>query len=102
MLLPPPTTTLFPYTTLSDLNQTRNNFTSIAISGVKGDKMETLKDAMIKVVTDRGIDEVIIIDNLPKNLLFRRDRKRTRLNSSHPSISYVASCLKKKTHTFPA
>src|SRR6267154_5410793 len=27
----------------------------------------------------------------------RRDRKSTRLNSSHPSRSYAAFCLKKKT-----
>src|SRR5690348_18087691 len=27
---------------------------------------------------------------------FRRDRKSTRLNSSHPSISYAVFCLKKK------
>src|SRR5438876_9281293 len=26
------------------------------------------------------------------------DRKSTRLNSSHPSISYAVFCLKKKTH----
>src|SRR5690348_18199328 len=37
-----------------------------------------------------------------------RDRKSTRLNSSHPSISYAVFCLKKKkkkntlTHTIPA
>src|SRR6266480_6184216 len=29
----------------------------------------------------------------------RRDRKSTRLNSSHMSISYAVFCLKKKTHT---
>src|SRR3989337_3556346 len=28
-----------------------------------------------------------------------RDRKSTRLNSSHGSISYAVFCLKKKTHT---
>src|SRR5690348_17857758 len=28
------------------------------------------------------------------------DRKSTRLNSSHPSISYAVFCLKKKTQTF--
>src|SRR5690348_17940575 len=28
----------------------------------------------------------------------RRDRKSTRLNSSHPSISYAVFCLKKKTN----
>src|SRR5438876_6604590 len=27
------------------------------------------------------------------------DRKSTRLNSSHPSISYAVFCLKKKNHT---
>src|SRR5438876_5495409 len=27
-----------------------------------------------------------------------KDRKSTRLNSSHPSISYAVSCLKKKNH----
>src|SRR4051794_41199030 len=27
-----------------------------------------------------------------------RDRKSTRLNSSHPSISYAVFCLKKKIH----
>src|SRR6266487_5905604 len=29
----------------------------------------------------------------------RRDRKSTRLNSSHPSISYAVFCLKKKKKT---
>src|SRR6201992_4465997 len=28
----------------------------------------------------------------------KSDRKSTRLNSSHPSISYAVFCLKKKTH----
>src|SRR5690348_17643214 len=30
-----------------------------------------------------------------------RDRKSTRLNSSHPSISYAVFCLKKKTQVHP-
>src|SRR5690242_19785449 len=30
---------------------------------------------------------------------WRRDRKSTRLNSSHMSISYAVFCLKKKTQT---
>src|SRR6266487_5777933 len=29
---------------------------------------------------------------------FERDRKSTRLNSSHPSISYAVFCLKKKNN----
>src|SRR2546421_179923 len=31
--------------------------------------------------------------------LWRRDRKSTRLNSSHDQISYAVFCLKKKKHT---
>src|SRR3989475_11255282 len=31
----------------------------------------------------------------------RRDRKSTRLNSSHSQISYAVFCLKKKTHISP-
>src|SRR5689334_24367727 len=31
----------------------------------------------------------------------RRDRKSTRLNSSHSSISYAVFCLKKKKNTKP-
>src|SRR3954466_7307990 len=36
-------------------------------------------------------------------MLFRSDRKSTRLNSSHTIISYAVFCLKKKkpTHTRP-
>src|SRR5690348_17744410 len=30
----------------------------------------------------------------------REDRKSTRLNSSHPSISYAVFCLKKKTYIY--
>src|SRR5690348_17556570 len=38
----------------------------------------------------------------PVSVLFGRhyeDRKSTRLNSSHPSISYAVFCLKKKNNT---
>src|SRR5207245_7031167 len=33
-----------------------------------------------------------------RNALLRPDRKSTRLNSSHGSISYAVFCLKKKRH----
>src|SRR5438876_2841361 len=35
-------------------------------------------------------------DPIALDVLWRRDRKSTRLNSSHPSISYAVFCLKKK------
>src|SRR5438876_6901216 len=34
--------------------------------------------------------------NGPVGILVQRDRKSTRLNSSHPSNSYAGCCLKKK------
>src|SRR2546422_5305978 len=35
----------------------------------------------------------------PRSYLFERDRKSTRLNSSHGYISYAVFCLKKKKQT---
>src|SRR5690348_17966059 len=37
--------------------------------------------------------------NLPTYARVKGDRKSTRLNSSHPSISYAVFCLKKKKKT---
>src|SRR5690348_17626675 len=46
-------------------------------------------------IADDGIGKVI--DDLESRpIVARRDRKSTRLNSSHPSISYAVFCLKKK------
>src|SRR5207248_5526199 len=36
--------------------------------------------------------------NVPSHLLSVLDRKSTRLNSSHRTISYAVFCLKKKKH----
>src|SRR5438876_6266969 len=38
------------------------------------------------------------LSKLGKRRSLPRDRKSTRLNSSHPSISYAVFCLKKKKH----
>src|SRR5690348_18182468 len=43
--------------------------------------------------------EVIALDLSLPMLRDAGDRKSTRLNSSHPSISYAVFCLKKKTKT---
>src|SRR3712207_6985750 len=39
-------------------------------------------------------------DHRPLRLAGERDRKSTRLNSSHANISYAVFCLKKKKQTF--
>src|SRR5438105_12240411 len=47
----------------------------------------------------RGKDQLMGFgENMPLDVLFVRDRKSTRLNSSHEWISYAVFCLKKKKH----
>src|SRR5438876_7284302 len=71
MIRRPPRSTLFPYTTL---------FRSL--SGSYGNKVARVGFAVTETLAYRRID-----------------RKSTRLNSSHPSISYAVFCLKKKKKT---
>src|SRR5438067_9415536 len=75
MLRRPPRSTLFPYTTL---------FRSIRDASVD------LKAAPITQAETLFVSLLI--------LHVYRDRKSTRLNSSHVSISYAVFCLKKKKH----
>src|SRR2546430_5652838 len=70
MIRRPPRSTLFPYTTL---------FRSSALHWRPGDRGRT-KNSGRCTWFERG----------------RRDRKSTRLNSSHSQISYAVFCLKKK------
>src|SRR6516164_2882445 len=48
----------------------------------------------------RRLEEAVIAD--PAAPLYMPDRKSTRLNSSHSSISYAVFCLKKKKRRPPA
>src|SRR5437762_4133229 len=79
MIPPPPTSTLFPYTTLF-----RSRF---------GRSREDA-DAMVRPrLLRRKHEGAFGIVRLPREPL---DRKSTRLNSSHRCISYAVFCLKKK------
>src|SRR2546430_4305106 len=77
MIRRPPRSTLFPYTTLFRSYQARAREWDHARAG-------------------RGLFEKPWLDR------FARDRKSTRLNSSHSQISYAVFCLKKKKHFFKA
>src|SRR5438876_5766208 len=72
MLRRPPRSTLFPYTTLF-----RSRFRA-AGPRAHGGVRQARRDGPLGVHAAAG------------------DRKSTRLNSSHPSISYAVFCLKKK------
>src|SRR5690348_17363737 len=49
------------------------------------------------IVLDTGALIALDRGNRRMIALLQRDRKSTRLNSSHPSISYAVFCLKKKS-----
>src|SRR4051812_49566481 len=75
MIRRPPRSTLFPYTTLfrSDLHELQSSEALAQLAG--------------------------LLTDLPPGVHAILDRKSTRLNSSHMSISYAVFCLKKKKST---
>src|SRR5690348_18016585 len=88
MIRRPPRSTLFPYTTLFRSNQIRDfNY------------VDDVVDAILRAgASEEANGEVFNLGGEPISHvdLTRLDRKSTRLNSSHPSISYAVFCLKKK------
>src|SRR5690348_17576193 len=83
MMRRPPRSTLFPYTTLF-------RSTAEIESGAAGNRSRRHAPRE----TDPPVAEGVELDLGQVGI--RRDRKSTRLNSSHPSISYAVFCLKKK------
>src|SRR2546426_9372268 len=95
MIRRPPRSTLFPYTTLfrshvmsSDANRAWQHpwlRVSLLIRALLGSRWDAETWPQVKA-------------EFKKALALRRDRKSTRLNSSHLVISYAVFCLKKKKH----
>src|SRR5436309_10803437 len=88
MLRPPPRSTLFPYTTLFRSRLARQETGS-------GRRRSCLGLAAIRRKSVATTREGQSSDAFSAN----RDRKSTRLNSSHVKISYAVFCLKKKKNT---
>src|SRR5207248_11749491 len=87
----PPTSTLFPYTTLfrslHSLKRPPNeHIVLLEIGDQLADRLAGLHHGEIRRRRDH------------RHLPLLRDRKSTRLNSSHRTISYAVFCLKKKTN----
>src|SRR5256885_3229299 len=78
MIRRPPRSTLFPYTTL---------FRSLG---------EHRREDVGLLRVGQRRKHIRAVDVLLDQQLFVRDRKSTRLNSSHLVISYAVFCLKKK------
>src|SRR5688572_31147002 len=88
----PPRSTLFPYTTLfrsaRKADQVEHGRIIAAQLGV---------EAVAEARDERRAGRFIGKDrNPPPHMDDERDRKSTRLNSSHSQISYAVFCLKKK------
>src|SRR5438128_4360401 len=81
MIRRPPRSTLFPYTTLFRSMDASPKTQAVGASGEPGGPVATLAAGLRRFV-------VAVRDG--------EDRKSTRLNSSHGSISYAVFCLKKK------
>src|SRR5690349_23998177 len=88
MIRPPPRSTLFPYTTLFRSVRLGHAATAVpALLGARGARLQRLDRR------DHYGAERVAADRLLRR---GRDRKSTRLNSSHVEISYAVFCLKKK------
>src|SRR3712207_7023891 len=93
MIRRPPRSTLFPYTTL--FRSARISTKPLGAgsgrhddSGARQQRAPCRVEVVVVVVVaqEDGVDRPEL----------RRDRKSTRLNSSHANISYAVFCLKKK------
>src|SRR3712207_8410211 len=89
MIRRPPRSTLFPYTTLF-----RSGSMSLARTRSMPATYRRLEKAIHPVAAPGRLDAVAW--DIQSDQVHQRDRKSTRLNSSHANISYAVFCLKKK------
>src|SRR5689334_23779277 len=99
MIRRPPRSTLFPYTTLFRSFRRLLNIVPqngmIVVNGDDPNSVEVARDCLAQMVevgfSKNCAQRIRDISYSPSG-----DRKSTRLNSSHSSISYAVFCLKKK------
>src|SRR5260221_7822170 len=91
MIRRPPRSTLFPYTTLFRSAPPRERCSWQR--SVRGSFSAHLDCRRLRPVLAHQIHKEVFQRT-------DRDRKSTRLNSSHTVISYAVFCLKKKTNTY--
>src|SRR5690242_21069590 len=98
MLPRPPRSTLFPYTTLFRSPTTTRGERHMNIIGINGSPRKKWNTAALVAKALEGAASLGATTELFHlyDMNFKGDRKSTRLNSSHMSISYAVLCLKKK------
>src|SRR5690348_17904471 len=90
----PPGSTLFPYTTLFRSRLTRGIRTPLGVDPRRR-QVQAARPRATRREEGARIGPGTAVIALP-GANPTEDRKSTRLNSSHPSISYAVFCLKKK------
>src|SRR3712207_7046294 len=115
MIRRPPRSTLFPYTTLfrsvyeylsNPVDASKIDRVLSAAAGLKAVRQDERSGLLIILITyltslvvaylfQQG---AVLQESLrvTQRLAWKKDRKSTRLNSSHANISYAVFCLKKK------
>src|SRR5690348_18021267 len=96
MLRRPPRSTLFPYTTLFRSGRVRGGSPVAHACDAARSAHARGRLRVAPAPADGGAGRPLHGGAFPLDG-GRVDRKSTRLNSSHPSISYAVFCLKKKT-----
>src|SRR5258707_10678411 len=96
MIRRPPRSTLFPYTTLF------RSLLSFMASSRRAAATRTASRQRAASVNGTGCGAaLLLVHDVDADPVGGRDRKSTRLNSSHANISYAVFCLKKKKKNNP-
>src|SRR2546430_13391082 len=97
MIRRPPRSTLFPYTTLfRSLLVEQHDTVDAGEGGEQAGPLLPGHDGAIRPLSQASHRRVAVHTHDQRPTLGARDRKSTRLNSSHSQISYAVFCLKKK------
>src|SRR3712207_8890787 len=91
MIRRPPRSPLFPYATLFRSDHAR---VDPPARGLRGLRAPLASRGMLGIGTLARV-----AGEISRDVRAARDRKSTRLNSSHANISYAVFCLKKKNNT---
>src|SRR5690242_21187626 len=94
----PRSSTLFPYTTLFRSRMVPADKKLYALRDVTGTvpSIQLITASILSKKLAENLDALILDVKFGCAAFMQTDRKSTRLNSSHMSISYAVFCLKKK------
>src|SRR3712207_6872772 len=99
MIRRPPRSTLFPYTTLFRSGAVGNAAIQLARWADATVIATVSSPHKAQLAAAAGASHVVDYRQQDVVAEVRKDRKSTRLNSSHANISYAVFCLKKKIYT---